>query len=767
MADQVLLMEARLQNFVSKELQAISKQVGDLGAKQDRMAKQSASQFDKMMKSANMLRQGWFQAAAAAAALGFAVRNLSKDYLGFEHRLAEVNTLIGMSGRDIARYGAEVIGMTRQIPQSAEQLTAALYDIVSAGVAVEQSTGVLELSAKAAIAGVTDTKTAAHAGLAVINAYGMSIDDLDEVYDTLFQTVKLGVTTFPQLSEAIGVALPIARSAGVSYKEVASSIATMTKAGIDTTRATTYMRSSINALAAPAKEAKEAMEKMGITWNGWIPTLRQIAKLGLGFDQMKLLIPDQRAVTGLLSLSQNIETLESTMNAMNNSKGAMKSAYDIMMNSPTNQIKLLGNAFTEVKMAVASAFGPTALALMKDFAKQLQIIVGYSKGWNTETISLYRTITETLPKMGDEQERLNWLTQEHVKILAKLAEADKNYAVDIILSRSKKGTDAKRAQLKSREELLSAAIDRLKNKAPKVIPTILDPETTTATPSVSDKTKKTVAEMREQFNLILKMRKEIEDVGGAEFADTLTFVPNEDKLKTMEAEYANHLQVIRNGADNHRQFMEKIADEQIKQEEKQSAAAKKTAQETIAYQQMIRDVKVGLAENATYTALRLGELAIQGSRKNAKQQKAMMIGMAIAQAAVSTVFAVEKAWSSSKSWQEGLVKGLASGAVITGQTAGSIAAIRAQRFAQGGVVGGGGGVDSRLIAASPREMVLTEDDQANLLRQIRKPSSVDASSITLNLSVGSGASIDSISVESLKNAIIPALRQLTRSGQIK
>lgn len=340
------------------------------------------------------IRQHWLGYSAAIAGVTIALKSLTAPFAEFTHKMLEVRTLTNLSNKAFNELSQTIRNMTHRIPQSARELANALYDIVSAGVEVGQSAKVLELSAKAAIAGVTNTKTAAKAGLAVINAYGLGIEKLSSVYDLLFKTVKLGVLTFEDLSGAIGTVLPIARAANVDFQDIAASIATLTKQGIETRRATTFLRSAITALSAPTKEARGAMGAMGITWEGWIPTLRKIHERGLDLKQMRALIPDIRAGQAVIALAQNFEQLEDAIDEMGDSKGAMQNAYNIMKNSPVNQTKLLSNAVDDLKISLAAAFAPVVLKGVRALANELRRVSLNFKGYSTEQINLMNKIDE-------------------------------------------------------------------------------------------------------------------------------------------------------------------------------------------------------------------------------------------------------------------------------------------------------------------------------------------------------------------------------------
>ncbi len=286
----------------------------------------------------------------------------------FNQSLAEVSTLSNASQADISALGDHIIQLSTEIPQTAAELTAAEYDIISAGVALGDSTKVLEMSAKAAIAGVTDTKTAVEAGVGVMNAYGKGVDDLGGIYDTLFQTVKLGVVHFEDLAQNMGKVTPIAAAAGVNFKQLSAAIGTLTKGGMKADIATTGLRGAIVALSSPAAAAKKKMEELGISWTTLEGTIKQIADKNLGVEVMREIIPDVRARTAVLSLAKNYGTLSDTLEQMNNAAGSTEAAYKKMAESIANQFKLLKNEIT------------AAILKNKDFVESLHTLADSSTG---------------------------------------------------------------------------------------------------------------------------------------------------------------------------------------------------------------------------------------------------------------------------------------------------------------------------------------------------------------------------------------------------
>ncbi len=270
----------------------------------------------------------------------------------FQTRMAEVFTLIDVSPARFAELTQEVRALAVEMGVVAPAAAQALYDIISAGVPEGNAIEVLRQSTRAAVAGVTDTQSAARVGLAVVNAYGKEIDQLGQVYDVLFNTVKNGVTTLPQLSASLGQALPVAVGAKVPFEELAASIASMTQAGIDTAVASTSIRASITALSTPVPEAKKVMDELGISWNGLFGTLEQIARLNLDPETLRQIVPDVTARTGVLALTRDIDALAGSIESMHQAAGATDEAYAKMADTPEQRMREFRAAMAELSLQI-------------------------------------------------------------------------------------------------------------------------------------------------------------------------------------------------------------------------------------------------------------------------------------------------------------------------------------------------------------------------------------------------------------------------------
>lgn len=307
---------------------------------------------------AESLGQVRLQVGAAAAGMGalvYAGGSLLKFYAQYAQQIAAVDSITDMSREQLKGMSDQVRELSVLMGRDATQSAAALNDILSSGVSEENGISTLALATKAAIAGLTDTGTAVQGGLAVVNAYGEGIENLELRYDQMFLAVRDGVVSFEELSRFIGDVLPTAKAAGVGFDEVSAAIARMTVAGIRAPQATTALKGAINALAAPTPDAADKMAELGISWRGLTGTLEDIAALDLSIADMRALVPDVEARTAVLSLTQEMRAMRAEVEAMGNASGAMEAAYAKLADTPQAELDKFNATWDELRLQLGEA----------------------------------------------------------------------------------------------------------------------------------------------------------------------------------------------------------------------------------------------------------------------------------------------------------------------------------------------------------------------------------------------------------------------------
>lgn len=291
---------------------------------------------------------------------GIAFARAAKESYDFEKRfqkaMLEVATLSKEVDGSLTEYMNRVMDMIRDIPIAGDEAAKALYQIVSAGHDGANGMKILEVSAKAATGGLTETATAADAITTILNAYGMQADKAKSVSDKLFTTVRLGKTTFGELGTSIAQAAPIAASFGISLDDVLAAVATITKQGVPTSEAMTKIRAAIlgtaNQLGDAAFQGRTFQEALQLIYD----------KADGSATKMKELLGTDEALQAALALTgKNAKGASKDLAELGNSAGAAETAFKKMNDSTENQLVLLRNNIT-------AALRPMGEEIMKQVA---------------------------------------------------------------------------------------------------------------------------------------------------------------------------------------------------------------------------------------------------------------------------------------------------------------------------------------------------------------------------------------------------------------
>jgi TP901 family phage tail tape measure protein len=252
-------------------------------------------------------------AALAAVAVGvtaYAIK-ISDD---FDTAFGEIATLIGQPADNLRDFQAQILEYSERSTASLEQITSATYGAISAGVDYSDSLTLIAAAEQLSIAGKADLGSTTAALVSTMNAFGASADEAGAYADTFFTAVRLGQTTIPELSAAMGRLAPIASAAGLGFDEMAAAIATITaETGTSTAEAITGIRAAITSLLKPSKEASDTAAALGIEFNaaaleskGFAGVLKDVAEAtGGNTETIAKLFGSVEALAPVLALTGN------------------------------------------------------------------------------------------------------------------------------------------------------------------------------------------------------------------------------------------------------------------------------------------------------------------------------------------------------------------------------------------------------------------------------------------------------------------------------
>jgi len=306
-----------------------------------------------------------------------------KAFASFEEQLANVSTMLDDNTmKYMPKYAKQLKNIAVEFGEGTKTLSKGLYDILSASVAPAKAMDVLRASTIAAKAGMTDTGIAADAITTILNSYQMSANEAGKVSDWLFAIVKRGKTTFAELAPNIGKVAAMASVAGLSFEEVGATIATMTRAGLQTELATTSLRALINTFlkgASAGNEVVEMAKRFDLELNS--TTLRTIGLSGVlkklkeaTADELSVLMPNIRALGGFSAALKQAEGMASDLELMLHSTGLTQKAFAKMTDTLAFQMKRLWQAIKVISVGVGERFKEGIIDLANAIIKNRRII---------------------------------------------------------------------------------------------------------------------------------------------------------------------------------------------------------------------------------------------------------------------------------------------------------------------------------------------------------------------------------------------------------
>jgi TP901 family phage tail tape measure protein len=340
--------------------------------------------------------------AGAATQMGEAVGRALGDgiQLGrdLETGLTKVASLVDLNDSQFQQLGQGVLSTFADLPQDINSLNEALFDLVSAGVSVDEANQALALSAQAATGGFTSVNTTANLGIRTLNAFNLEIGELNRVFDVFQETARIGVTTFEQMASQIGQAIPAAQGLGVELEEFGGIFAAATRGGLDVTQTVEGMENVFQDLV----RQKDKLEELGNApifdegkFRGLLPvfedlsqTLSSLSDEGraerikdLGFSE-----PAQRLV---LTITGNMDRFRESVDSVEGSAGAMGRAFNTAMESSENQLRILSN---RMKAFTLTAIAPLLDSLNMGIGRINRLFDGFD---SSQALAQFQTLQST------------------------------------------------------------------------------------------------------------------------------------------------------------------------------------------------------------------------------------------------------------------------------------------------------------------------------------------------------------------------------------
>lgn len=343
-----------------------SKETDGLGESNKKTGEETEGLGEKADKAAAGVAALAVGAASAAAAMSAAAAAAIRVSSEFETAYAKTQTIMDQNEVSADQMRNQILALSEDSAMAASNVSEAVYQAISGSVATKDAVGFVDKANKLSVAGFTSLNNATDILTTTLNAYQLEASKVAGVSNVLIQTQNLGKTSVDELASTMGRAISTGSAYKVNLQNLSTAYVELTRGGIATSEATTYLSGMLNELGdASSNVGRILQEKTGKSFgqlmsDGW--SLADVLQVLRDYTN-----GDAEALMGLWSsqeagkasnaiMTQGIEDFNGVLAQMNQemegTTGTTDSAYQTMTNTSDyidrrfkNSIQNLGIAF--------------------------------------------------------------------------------------------------------------------------------------------------------------------------------------------------------------------------------------------------------------------------------------------------------------------------------------------------------------------------------------------------------------------------------------
>ena len=355
-----------------------------LGEATNRVSEQGSSAIEELQK------------ALAAAGIAKMVLEIKDAFMEastaaaeFETGTKKISTIADTTQVSLSQISSDILDLSRDTGIFAADLEEATYSALSASVNTANAVEFTATASKLATGGFTSSATAVDVLTTALNAYGLEASEAGSISDMLITTQNLGKTTVDELAASVGKVIPLASAYGVEMDNLSAAYAELTKGGIATAEAGTYLKAMLTELGDSGSDVSEVL--IARTGSSFAQLIEQgyslgdvMAELGASVNgdagAFNELWSSSEAGIGALSLyNAGAQQFNTTLTAMQTSIGATDAAYAAMTDTTAHAQEEMANAANNLKIAVGQNLNPMIESLYQGGTKVLNIMSSFAQ----------------------------------------------------------------------------------------------------------------------------------------------------------------------------------------------------------------------------------------------------------------------------------------------------------------------------------------------------------------------------------------------------
>lgn len=316
-----------------------------------------------------------FAMASVAAGVGAAINPLRQ----FESTMAAVKVKGGFSADQMKAIASAARNVGDGQFSGLERGEAAV-ELAAAGLGAGAIAKQMGTVSQFAAAGGLSTERASAVLVETMSQFGKSADDFSRIGDVIVKSANMSTISVEDMAETFKYVGPVANTAGIALEELSAMTAMIGERGIKGSMAGTSLRGVITALVQPTKQARSALQELGLTKQDLqaglsdIPAfLKQLDERmqGKGFNQAQRLSISKRLfgsealatvealISGITTEAEEGGTVwQRYRESVQGADGDMQKTAKTMGNTSEGKIRRMNAAVTESQIKLGEQLAP-------------------------------------------------------------------------------------------------------------------------------------------------------------------------------------------------------------------------------------------------------------------------------------------------------------------------------------------------------------------------------------------------------------------------
>ena len=357
----------------------------------------------------------WLGIAAAAKKGVDFLKDSMQLGMEFDAAMSQVAATMGTTVDQIEELRDAARESGRTTRYTAEQSAQALNYMALAGYDANTSMQMMPTVLDLAAAGNMDLALASDMVTDSQSALNLSLSGTTRLVDQMARASSRSNTSVAQLGEAILTVGGNANFMKGGTAELATVLGILADNGIKGAEGGTHLRNMLLSLSDPTKDARDMMERLGVSifdadgnmrsFAEFFPELKQAISGLNGEEQMQALSAifntrDMAAAQALMSTE--IERWNELIGEMNDSAGAARQMAETQLDNLQGDLTVLKNSWADVKITVSEALDPFAREVVGAASDALDLINLLFDEFNSEPPKLKTRSAAEVQAMRDE-----------------------------------------------------------------------------------------------------------------------------------------------------------------------------------------------------------------------------------------------------------------------------------------------------------------------------------------------------------------------------